>query len=118
VVIAAIVITLTGYTRADSLASIFILVLILPRAWSLLRDVIDVLLESTPAGVDLDEVREHIGNLPGGSRRARPPRVDHQERLRGGVGTRRRRRRLHREGRSVEVLDALGECLGDHFDVD
>ena len=34
--------------------------LILPRAWSLLREVVDVLLEATPAGIDLDDVRRHI----------------------------------------------------------
>ena len=53
VVIAAVVIYFTGYTRADSLASIAIFLLIVPRAWSLLRDVVDVLLEAIPRGVDL-----------------------------------------------------------------
>ena len=54
VIIAALVITFTGYTRADSIASVAIFLLILPRAWSLLRDVVDVLLESTPREVDLE----------------------------------------------------------------
>jgi hypothetical protein len=39
-----------------SLASIAIFALIVPRAWSLLRDVVDVLLEATPRGVDLAQV--------------------------------------------------------------
>ena len=65
VVVAALVIMLTGWTRADSIASLAIVVLILPRAWSLLRDVVDVLLEATPKGVDLDDVREHIREVPG-----------------------------------------------------
>ena len=47
VIVAAIVIVLTGFTRADAIASLAIGVLILPRAWSLLRDVADVLLEAT-----------------------------------------------------------------------
>jgi cobalt-zinc-cadmium efflux system protein len=51
VIIAAIVISLTGYTRADSIASLAIFVLIIPRASSLLREVVDVLLEATPRGV-------------------------------------------------------------------
>ena len=50
VIIAAIVITLTGFTRADSIASIAIFVMIIPRAWSLLRDVVDVLLEARRPG--------------------------------------------------------------------
>ena len=37
----------------------------LPRAWSLLRDVVDVLLEATPRGVDMEQVRRHITAVPG-----------------------------------------------------
>ena len=38
--------------------------LILPRTLLLLRETIDVLLESTPKGLDLEAVREHILSLP------------------------------------------------------
>ena len=48
VIAAALIITFTGYTRADSIASLLIFVMIIPRAFSLLRDVVDVLLEATP----------------------------------------------------------------------
>jgi len=65
VIIAALVITITGYTRADIIASVGIGLFILPRAWSLLGDVLDVLLEATPKGMDLDRVREHIRGVPG-----------------------------------------------------
>ena len=34
--------------------------LILPRTWSLLRQALDVLLEASPRGVDIAEVRQHI----------------------------------------------------------
>ena len=54
-----------GYTRADIIASVGIGLFILPRAWSLLGDVLDVLLEATPKGMDLDRVREHIRGVPG-----------------------------------------------------
>ena len=60
VLIAATVIGLTGWLRADALASILIGVLILPRTWKLLRETVDVLMESTPKNVDLSEVRAHI----------------------------------------------------------
>src|SRR6478735_2685371 len=118
VVIAAVVIMLTGWTRADSVASLAIVVLILPRAWSLLRDVVDVLLEATPKGVDLTTVREHIREVPGV--------VDvhdlHAWTITSGVPV----LSAHvvvddaciTDGRSGEVLDRLGECLGDHFDLD
>ncbi len=118
VVVAAVIILLTGWVRADSIASLAIVVLILPRAWSLLRDVVDVLLEATPKGVDLAAVREHIREVPGV--------VDvhdlHAWTITSGVPV----LSAHvvvddaciADGRSGEVLDRLGECLGDHFDVE
>ena len=60
VLVAAAVIAFTGWSRADAVASLLIGGLILPRTWKLLRDTVDVLLESTPEGVDLTEVRTHI----------------------------------------------------------
>jgi cobalt-zinc-cadmium efflux system protein len=65
VVVAAVVIMTTGFERADPIASLVIAVLILPRALSLLRDAVDVLLEKTPAHLDLDDVREHLARVPG-----------------------------------------------------
>ncbi|HET6626304.1 MAG TPA: cation diffusion facilitator family transporter [Nocardioidaceae bacterium] len=65
VVLAGVVIALTGFTRADSIASLLIAVLILPRSFTLLRDALDVLLEATPQHVDLDAVREHLNKVPG-----------------------------------------------------
>jgi cobalt-zinc-cadmium efflux system protein len=118
VVMAAIVITFTGFTRADSLASIAIFVLIIPRAWSLLREVVDVLLEATPRGVDLAEVRRHIAEVPGV--------VDvhdlHAWTITSGVPVLSAHVVVDKpciaQGRSGEVLDRLGACLGEHFDVD
>jgi Co/Zn/Cd efflux system component len=54
------VIALTGFLRADALASLLIGVLILPRTWKLLRETVDVLLEKTPKGLDLTEVRDAL----------------------------------------------------------
>jgi cobalt-zinc-cadmium efflux system protein len=60
VIAAGIVILLTGYQAADTVASVIIAVMIVPRAWHLLRDVVDVLLEASPKGVDVKLIREHI----------------------------------------------------------
>jgi cobalt-zinc-cadmium efflux system protein len=118
VVVAAVIILLTGWARADSIASLAIVVLILPRAWSLLRDVVDVLLEATPKGVDLADVREHIREVRGV--------VDvhdlHAWTITSGVPVLSAHVVVDEaciaDGRSGEVLDRLGECLGDHFDVE
>jgi len=65
VVAAAVVIMATGFTRADPLTSLLIAVLILPRSYRLLREAVAVLLETTPAHLDLDDVREHLLEVPG-----------------------------------------------------
>lgn len=61
---AAIVIAVTGWQGADAIAAILIGTLILPRAVKLLRETTGVLLESTPAGLDLDAMRGHLLALP------------------------------------------------------
>jgi cobalt-zinc-cadmium efflux system protein len=117
VIIAAVLIMITGWTPFDAIASLAIVALIIPRAWSLLREVVDVLLEATPRGVDLDEVREHIMGVRGV--------VDvhdlHAWTITSGVPVLSAHVIVDNacisEGRSGEVLDRLGECLGGHFDV-
>lgn len=64
VLVAAVVIGVTGWTRADAVASLFIAALIVPRTIRLLRESIDVLLEATPKGLDLGQVREHVLAMP------------------------------------------------------
>lgn len=65
VIIAGVVIMLTDWMVVDQLASMLIAILIAPRAYSLLRDVINVLLEAAPKGLDLEAVRKHMLAVPG-----------------------------------------------------
>jgi cobalt-zinc-cadmium efflux system protein len=65
VIVAGIVIALTGWTIADAVASAFIGLFILPRAFALLRQAAEVLLEATPSGIDMAHVRAHILDAPG-----------------------------------------------------
>ena len=87
VIVAAVVITLTGWIAADAVASIAIALLILPRTFALLRDATDILLEATPKDVDMAHVRPAHPRGPGRRRLPRPPRLDDH------VGHERRRRR-------------------------
>lgn len=63
VLAAAAVITTTGWQRADPVASLVIGALIIPRTLRLLWEAVDVLLESTPRGMDLRKVRERMMSL-------------------------------------------------------
>jgi cobalt-zinc-cadmium efflux system protein len=58
--IAGVVIVTTGYRRADAVASLLVVALMLHAAWGLLRDSGRVLLEAAPKGVNLDDVVAHL----------------------------------------------------------
>lgn len=60
VIVAAVGIWLTGWERIDPLASVIVVLMILPRAWLLLREALSILLETTPKAIDLNEVRRHL----------------------------------------------------------
>jgi cobalt-zinc-cadmium efflux system protein len=60
VLVAAAVIAVSGWQRADAVASLLIGVLIVPRTLRLLRESVDVLMESTPKNLDLGDVRRHV----------------------------------------------------------
>jgi cobalt-zinc-cadmium efflux system protein len=61
---AATVILITGWYRADPIASLVIVFLVLRAAWGLLRASAHILLEGTPETVDLGEVRKHLLEVP------------------------------------------------------
>lgn len=115
---AALVVLATGWTRADVVASVLVGVLILPRAWSLLRAVVDVLLEATPRGLDLDDVRAHMEATPS----VLEVHDLHAWTITSGVNALSAHvvvdERCIAEGRTGEVLASLTACLGEHFDLD
>lgn len=59
-IVAGIVILTTGYRRADSIASLIVVALMVRAAWGLLRETGRVLLEAAPAGFDPKSVAEDI----------------------------------------------------------
>ncbi|MGH8921413.1 MAG: cation diffusion facilitator family transporter [Actinomycetes bacterium] len=116
--VAGIVIVVTGFARADAIASLVVVVLMLKAAYGLLRASGRVLLEAAPEGVDLDEVRTHLletahvsdvhdlhvwtvtSDLPALSAHVV---VDES---------------CFSEGHAPRLLDALQACLAGHFDVE
>jgi cobalt-zinc-cadmium efflux system protein len=65
VIAAALTILLTGWLQADPLISVLIGGLILASAWGVIRDSTAILLESTPKGIDADEVGRRMAGAPG-----------------------------------------------------
>jgi len=113
VLVAGLVIAFTGWRQADALASIVIAVLIVPRTLSLLRDSVDVLLEATPRGVDMAEVERHILEAPG----VREVHDLHAWTITSGMNVVSAHVVLGPEGIPGDVLDHLGRCLSDDFDI-
>jgi cobalt-zinc-cadmium efflux system protein len=64
-IVAAILIRFTGWLVADPIASMLTTALIMTGAWRLVRESIDILLESSPAHIPLPAVRGQLEAIPG-----------------------------------------------------
>lgn len=117
VIVSAVVIVLTGWHLADPIASLVIAALVVPRAIGLLRDVAEVLLESSPRDVDLEELRGHVLGVEGV--------VDvhdlHVWTITSGMPVMSAHVVVDDSvvamGDGHTILDRLSACLSDHFDV-
>ncbi|WP_166851436.1 cation diffusion facilitator family transporter [Isoptericola sp. BMS4] len=118
VIVAAIVIATTGWQRADAVAALLIGALILPRALKLLREAGAVLLESTPPGLDLGEVRTHLMRVE----HVREVHDVHASLIATGLPV----LSAHvvvdsgcfTDGHAGRILDELQACVAEHFDVE
>jgi len=64
-VAAGALIRYTGWQAADPIASILVTLLIVRSSWRLVRESVDVLLESTPSHISLGAVRERLHGVAG-----------------------------------------------------
>lgn len=117
VIVAAIVIATTGWQRADAVAGLFIAALILPRAFKLIREAGAILMETTPRGLDLDEVREHmtrldhvlaVHDLHASTVATSLPVISAHVVVDDGC---------FQDGHAIDILDDLRTCVAEHFDV-
>ena len=118
VIVAAIVILVTGWLPADAIASLVIAAMIVPRAFGLLREVVSVLSEATPRGTHVAEIRDHILRAPG----VVGVHDIHVWQLTRGAPVFTAHVVVNEEtytsGRAGELLTNLQSCLADHFDVE
>lgn len=115
---AGAVILALGLRRADPVASLLVVALMLKAAWGLLGRSGRILLEGTPETVDLDEVRQHIFELPevvsvhdlhAWTLTSDLPVLSAHVVIADQCLT---------DGSAAQVLDRLQACLTGHFDVE
>lgn len=117
VIAAAVVISLTGWQAADAVAGLAIVALIVPRAVMLLRETASVLMEFTPPGLDLDEVRRHILEVE----HVQGVHELHASTVASGLPVLSAHvvvaDECFNDGHAPEILRALKECISAHFEI-
>ena len=117
-VAAGIVILATGWTRADAIASLIVVGLMLKAAWELLGASGRILLEAAPKTMDLDDVRAHLlatehvrdlHDLHAWTVTSSLPALSAHIVIDDACFT---------EGCVPRLLDQLQACLAGHFDVE
>jgi cobalt-zinc-cadmium efflux system protein len=114
VVVSALANLLAGRPLADTLAAFLIVALIVPRAVTLLREAIDVLLEATPRGMDLEVLRQHVLGCSG----VKDIHDLHVWTITSGVNVLSAHVVVHRGADPGAVLDDLELCLRGDFDIE
>ncbi|HEX6520249.1 MAG TPA: cation diffusion facilitator family transporter [Streptosporangiaceae bacterium] len=117
-VIAGIIIVTTGFTRADAIASLIVVGLMVKAAWELLRDSGRVLLEAAPENLDLEQVRAHLGSVP----HVLGVHDLHAWTVTSGLPALSAHIAIDdscfSDGHAPRLLDQLQACLAGHFDVE
>jgi len=117
-VAAGIVILAAGWTRADAIASLIVVALMLKAAWELLAASGRILLEAAPKTMDLDDVRAHLlatehvrdlHDLHAWTVTSSLPALSAHIVIDDACFT---------EGCVPRLLDQLQSCLAGHFDVE
>jgi cobalt-zinc-cadmium efflux system protein len=65
VIAAAVAVLATGWRQADPIMGLVLGLLILGSSWTIIRDSVAILLETTPAGIDADEVGRRMAAADG-----------------------------------------------------
>jgi cobalt-zinc-cadmium efflux system protein len=115
--IAGVVIVTAGFDRADAIASLVVVGLMLKAAVELLRPALRILLEATPEDIDLEEVRRHLLERP----EVQSVHDLHAWTLTSSLPILTAHVVVTDEcfntGEAGRVLDHLQDCLAGHFDV-
>ncbi|ROR72885.1 cation diffusion facilitator family transporter [Bogoriella caseilytica] len=117
VIVSAILIMTAGIQRTDTIAAVGIALLIIPRAALLIRETTAVLMEFTPKGLDLDEVRAHILQLD----HVQEVHDLHATTVATGLPTLSAHvvldEECFRDGHAPKILDTVRACVAEHFEI-
>lgn len=118
IVISGILNVTIGWKQGDALAAAAIGVIILPRAFMLLKQAINIILQGAPAGVDMGEVEREIESVDG----VITAHSVHVWALTSGVNVMSAHvvvdDQLVRDGQGTAILDTLSELMRDKFHVE
>ena len=116
VLVSAVVMMITGWAGFDAVAGGLIALLMIPRAIKLLASSVSVLLEETPADLDMAKVRKHLEGVPGV--------LEVHDLHANSVSTGLPQLTAHvvvRQGTTAveneRILTSMQRCLRDHFPV-
>ena len=116
VLVSAVVMMITGWAGFDAVAGALIALLMIPRAIKLLASSVSVLLEETPAELDMAKVRKHLEGVPGV--------LEVHDLHANSVSTGLPQLTAHvvvRQGTTAveneRILTSMQRCLRDHFPV-
>jgi len=108
---AGVIMLVTGWYLADPLISVFIGFLILCTSWSLIKDSVDILMQSVPSGIDLGDVRRAMEQVEGVTR----IHDLHVWTVTSGVVTLSAHALIDGEGDIHQVLDEIERALKHRF---
>ena len=115
--IAGLVIVVTGWRQADSVAALVVVAIMARSAWGLLRDAGRVLLQGAPDDLDLDGVRAHLVEVD----HVLDVHDLHAWTVTSGSPTLSAHVVVEDHcfdtGHAPQILDSLQACLAGHFDV-
>ncbi len=117
-IIAGGIILATGFTRADAIASLIVVGLMVKAAWELLRDSGRILFEAAPKTTNLDEVRSHLL----ATEHVRDLHDLHAWTVTSGLPALSAHIVIEdscfSDGHAPRLLDKLQACLAGHFDIE
>jgi len=111
---AGIIMLLTGWYVADPLISVFIGLLILYTSWSLIKDSVDILMQSVPSGIDLKELQGAMEQVSGITR----VHDLHVWTVTSGIFTLSAHAVVNGEEESHEILDRVERVLKEQFSIE